>query len=122
MYACVGTGQEKGDGRSAAKRQNRKQRPVAGIIEVIESNQFKRSGTAMLLNFRDLGEIRANEMRRVKPIILNWIDHDFQERFIPGLGATIKDSGRRLSVQGVSRQFSVLSHKRCRWVEGPVLK
>ena len=38
----------------------------------------------MLLNLRDLGEIRADEMREVKSIILMGIGHDLQETFIPG--------------------------------------
>ena len=43
------------------------------------------------MNLRDLGEIRADEMREVKPIILMGIVHDLQETFVPGRRATIKD-------------------------------
>ena len=58
---------------------------------MIETRQLKRNGTAMLVNLRDLGEIRANEMLGVKPIILMGIGHDLQETFVPGQRATIKD-------------------------------
>ena len=64
----------------------------------------------MLLNLRDLGEIRADEMREVKPIILMGIVHDLQETFVPGRRATIKDS--ELSVFGC--QASVKTNRRSR--------
>src|SRR3974377_378985 len=38
----------------------------------------------MLLNLRDLGEIRTNEMGGIKTIVLMGIGHDLQETFIRG--------------------------------------